>query len=190
MEELSKTSFGKYIIHTLAAGMESRLRYRLFGPQKILDGVETLTGKAVLEVGCGTGFFTLPAARLIGDQGHLTSIDVLSEAVELVFQKAQAENLENVCVIKADALNTGLDAASFDIVLLFGVIPAPMLPLSQLLPELHRLLKPQGVLAVWPPFAGWLPHSILQSGLFLLSIKRNGVLNFQRSPVNEQPHLP
>jgi hypothetical protein len=52
--------------------------------------------------------------------------------------------------------------------------------LNRLLPEMHRILKPEGTLAVWPPVPGWLPGSILKSGLFSFTSKRNGVHNFKR----------
>ena len=57
--------------------MDSRFRYRFFKPANTLMGVDNLPQHAVLEVGCGTGFFTIPAARLIGEQGCLVAIDVL-----------------------------------------------------------------------------------------------------------------
>ena len=179
-ETLVKTKTGKLFAKVLAAGMESRFRYRFFGPLNILKGADLLPGQTVLELGCGTGYFTIPAARLIGDQGHLVAMDVLSESVELVARKVQAMNLKNVRVIKGNAMDTGLDAESFHTILLFGVIPAPMLPLDRLLPELHRVLKPEGTLAVWPPVPGWLPGAVLKSGLFSLSSKRNGVHNFRQ----------
>lgn len=160
--------------------MESRFRYRFFGPAKILEGAGILPGQTVLEIGCGTGYFTLPAARLIGEKGSLVAMDILQDAVDLVTRKVQNANLTNVRVIKGDAMNTGLDSGNFDVVLLFGVIPAPMIPLSKLLPELHRLIKEEGNLAVWPPVPGWLPNSILKSRLFDLSRKQNGVYIFGR----------
>jgi ubiquinone/menaquinone biosynthesis C-methylase UbiE len=178
-ETIAKSNLGKFYIKILAAGMESRFRYRFFGPVNILKGADIHPGQIVLEVGCGTGYFTLPAARLVGEQGCLVAMDVLPEAIELVSRKVQVTNLKNVRVIKGDALGTGLDAESFDTVLLFGVIPAPMLPLNRLLPEIHRVLKANGSLAVWPPIPGWLPKSILQSGLFTFTGKRNGVHNFR-----------
>ncbi len=180
-EAIAKSAIGSLIIKALGAAMESRFRYRFFSPISILRGADNLRGHIILEIGCGTGFFTIPAARLIGDGGSLVAIDVLSASVELVSRKIQAANLKNVRVMKADALATGLDAESFDTALLFGVIPSPMLPLYQLVPEMHRVLKAEGTLAVWPPIPGWLPKSILRSGLFLYSNRRNGVYNFTRT---------
>jgi ubiquinone/menaquinone biosynthesis C-methylase UbiE len=179
-ETLVKSKTGKLFAKVLAAGMESRFRYRFFSPENILKGADLLPGQTVLEVGCGTGYFTLPAAQQIGDQGNLVAMDVLQESVELVSKKVQAADLKNVRVIKGNALETHLDAESFHTVLLFGVIPAPMLPLSGLLPELHRVLQPEGTLAVWPPIPGWLSGSILKSGLFTLASKRYSVHNFKR----------
>jgi ubiquinone/menaquinone biosynthesis C-methylase UbiE len=109
------------------------------------------------------------------------SIDIVAESVEMVSKRVQAACLQNVRVLKADALKTNLDTASFNTVPLFGVVPAPMVPLNPLLAEMHRVLRPNGNLAVWPHVPGWLPQSILRSGLFTLSSKRNGVCNFKRT---------
>jgi SAM-dependent methyltransferase len=180
LESFAESYIGAKVVRLLASAMESGFRYRFFGPDHILHGIEDLRGRAVLEVGCGTGFFTVPAARLIGDQGHLTSIDLLSQSVELVRGKVRAQKLSNVQVLKGDARHTGLATESFDTVILFGVIPAPMLPLAELLPEMHRLLKPGGSLAVWPHVPLWLPQSIVRTGLFKLKGTRHGVHSFLR----------
>ena len=161
--------------------MESRFRHWLFDPMKTLRGADIQPGQTVLEVGCGTEFFTVPAAQLIGEQGCLMATDVLSVYIERVSKKVQTADLKNVRVVKGDAMDTGLDAESIDTVLLFGVIPSPALPLNRLLPEMHRILKPEGTLAVWLfPISGWVPQSILRSGLFTYTSKRNGVYNYRR----------
>jgi demethylmenaquinone methyltransferase/2-methoxy-6-polyprenyl-1,4-benzoquinol methylase len=179
-EEFARTAVGKPIIRLMGKAMESRFRYRFFNPVKTLQGVEKLEGQAVLEIGCGTGFFTIPAARMIGDQGSLLAMDILSESVQHVSGKVQAARLNNVHVVKGDALKMNLEDNKFQTVILFGVIPAPMLSLTVLLAEVHRVLMPEGILAVWPPVPGWLPRSVLKSGLFKLLSKRNGVYNFER----------
>jgi ubiquinone/menaquinone biosynthesis C-methylase UbiE len=177
-EAFANSTIGQFFIRVMAAVMESRLRYRFFGPMPILRGADIQPGQTVLELGCGTGFFTLPAAKLIGDQGSLVAMDVLPASVEAVSKKVQTANLKNVRVVQGDALNTRLDAETMDAVLLFGVLPAPMLPLDRLLPEMRRILKPGGTMAVWPP--SWVPQSIPRSGLFAYTCKRNGVFNFRR----------
>jgi ubiquinone/menaquinone biosynthesis C-methylase UbiE len=177
-EALEKTKIGRIFIRIIAAVMESRFRYKFFGPTKILQGSGISPGMKVLEVGCGTGFFTITAGRMLGDNGYLISMDILPSSVETVAKKVQTANLKNVRVIKGDALDTRLEKESFDEIIIFGVIPAPMLPMEKLLHEMHRILKPGGVLAVWPP--SWVHHLILKSGLFTYSNKQNNVINYKR----------
>jgi demethylmenaquinone methyltransferase/2-methoxy-6-polyprenyl-1,4-benzoquinol methylase len=160
--------------------MESRLRKLLMNPARTLKGAGIQRGQIVLEVGCGTGFFTIPAAQMIGDQGRLVAMDVLLRYIDRVSDKVQAADLKNVQVVKRDALDTGLDAASIDTVLLFGVLPFPFLPLDRLLPEMHRVLKTEGTMSVWLfPISGLVPRWILKSGLFVFVAKRNGVYNYR-----------
>jgi demethylmenaquinone methyltransferase/2-methoxy-6-polyprenyl-1,4-benzoquinol methylase len=109
-------------------------------------------------------------------------MDPLSGFVDRVTEKVRDAGLRNVEVVRRDALNTGLEAASIDLVLLFGVVPYPTLPLDRLLPEMHRVLKAEGVLAVWLfPISFGVPTAILRSGLFTGLGKKNGVYTYRRS---------
>jgi demethylmenaquinone methyltransferase/2-methoxy-6-polyprenyl-1,4-benzoquinol methylase len=168
--------------------MGSRFRKWLLNPITTLQGANIKPGQTVLEVGCGTGFFTIPAAEMIGEGGKLIAMDVNSGFIEVTSKKAKNAELKNVQVIKRDALNTGLEDESIDKVLLFGVLPFPLLPLNQLLPEMHRILKPEGTIAIWlyPPYVHfYVPKSILRFGLFTNAGKQNGlwqrIHNFKRS---------
>lgn len=181
-EELGKSRFLNLLFKPAGATMESQLRHWLFDPEKTLRGADIKSGQTVLEVGCGTGFFTLPAAEMIGENGHLIAMDPLSDFVDRVMKKVRDAGLGNVEVVRRDALNTGLEAASIDLVLLFGVVPYPSLPLNRLLPEMHRVLKAEGTLAVWLfPTSFGVPTSILRSGLFTRLGKKNGVYTYRRS---------
>jgi demethylmenaquinone methyltransferase/2-methoxy-6-polyprenyl-1,4-benzoquinol methylase len=182
-EDLGNSKILNLIFKPAGMLMGSRVRSWLMNPMRTLTGAGIQPGQTVLEVGCGTGFFTIPAAALIGDHGCLVAMDPLSDYTKRVRNKVQSAGLKNVRVVKRDALDTGLDSASMDQTLLFGVIPFPFLPLNRLLPEMHRVLKPEGSLAVWlfpPRVHFWVPKSILKSGLFAFISKRNGVYNYRR----------
>lgn len=164
--------------------MGSKTRERFLNPVRTLQAANIKPGHTVLEIGCGPGFFTIPAAKLLGDQGSLIALDVSAGFIEQVTQKVKQAGLQNVRILRRDALDTGLDTASIDNTLLFGVIPFPMLPLSRLLPEMHRVLKPEGAMSVWlfPPLVHfWVPRAIVHSGLFSFLNKQNGVYNFRRA---------
>ena len=178
-ERLGSARLWNLLLWPAGRMMGSRLRARLSDPTKKLRAAHLQPGQTVLEVGCGTGFFTVPAARLIGDDGRLLAMDVMAGYLDQVAEKVRRAGLHNVQLVKRDALHTGLDAASVDVVLLFGVLPFPSLPLDRLLPEMHRVLAPQGNLAVWLfPVRGWVPRSIGGSGLFSFEDEQSGVYNF------------
>lgn len=160
--------------------MDSPLRRKLNNPVKTLEAAGVRLGQEVLEVGCGTGFFTINAAKLVGNEGCVHAIDVYPPAIEFVRGKVRDADISNVRLTNADGMDSGLPGSSFDLVLLFGVIPAPVLPLDRLLPEMHRLLKPEGALAVWTAFPWWSPTSVIRSRLFTYTGKENGVHNFQK----------
>jgi ubiquinone/menaquinone biosynthesis C-methylase UbiE len=178
-EKLGRTAFGKTFIKLMAIIMESRFRYMFFGPQKILESAGIRPGMNILEVGCGTGFFTIPAGKILGKDGTLTAMDMLPISVETVAEKVRKANLNDVVkVVKGNALDTKLENESLDEVIIFGVIPAPMLPMEKLMGEMRRILRPGGRMAVWP--TSWVHQGIVQSGYFRFVNKRNGVSNYQR----------
>jgi demethylmenaquinone methyltransferase/2-methoxy-6-polyprenyl-1,4-benzoquinol methylase len=163
--------------------MGSRLRKRLMNPVDTLRTADVQPGQAILEVGCGTGFFTIPAAEMVGEEGCIVALDASSGFLKEVSKKVKKANLKNVRIVQKDALNTGLETASIDKALLFGVIPFPLLPLDKLLPEMHRVLKPSATMSVWlfPPLVhNWVPKAIVRSNLFKQIEEKRNVYNFVR----------
>jgi ubiquinone/menaquinone biosynthesis C-methylase UbiE len=169
------------LFRMMARVMESPLRYRFFDPVTILEGAGIRSGQEVLEIGCGTGFFTIPAAKLVGDEGRVYAMDPHPLAIEEVTRRIQDARLTNVKLIKADATEAGLASGCIDLVLLFGVIPSPIIPLDRLLHEIDRLLRAEGALAVWTAIPWWSPTSLTRSGLFVCTGEKSGVHCFRRA---------
>lgn len=116
-------------------------------PHKALAAAGLRPGQVVLEVGCGPGFFTVPAARTVGDEGTVYALDISPLAIERVRQKVAQAGVHNVRTVRADAAQTGLADRSFDLIFVFG-FGHPNGNIDAIMAELHRLLKPSGILAV------------------------------------------
>lgn len=155
--------------------LDSPGRLTVNDPDAILRGAGDLTGKTVLEIGCGSGFFTLRAAGLIGKGGTLYSTDIQPLAVEMTAKKAREAGLTNVIAQREDATRSSFGDAMFDAVLLFGIVPAPFIPTKTLFAEIRRVLKPGGVCAVWTAVPLWNPHRAGKGAGFETMRKKNGV---------------
>lgn len=178
---LGDSPIARFLFRLIALVMESPLRRRFFDPVQALHAAGIRSGQVVLEVGCGTGFFTIPAAELVGEKGRVYALDPHPLAIEQVASKVRDAGLTNVRLIRADATEAGLATGSIDLALLFGVIPSPTLPLDHLLPEMFRLLRSEGALAVWTALPWWSPASLTRGGLFVYVGKRDGVHNFRNA---------
>lgn len=62
-------------------------------------------GLKVLDLGCGTGKQSLPAARIVGDDGHVTAVDISEEALEELRKQAANAGLSH----RITTLHVGLD---------------------------------------------------------------------------------
>ena len=125
---------------------DNQLRRALDDPFQQLRAAGIKKGQNVLEVGCGPGFFTVPAAELVGPDGCVFAIDIHPMAIKAVERKLSRTSLNNVKLTLVSAADTGLSTESIDLAFLFGVAHA--LPMDKVIPEMHRVLKSGGILAV------------------------------------------
>src|SRR5210317_2072975 len=100
IEDLGNSKILNLLFKPAGVLMGSKARSWLMNPIRTLQGSGIQPGQTVLEVGCGTGFFTIPAAELIGDEGCLIAMDALSDYIKQVSKKVQSADLKNVRVIK------------------------------------------------------------------------------------------
>jgi ubiquinone/menaquinone biosynthesis C-methylase UbiE len=122
--------------------------YSLFrDPYKVLNAAGLESGQKVLEVGCGPGFFTVPAAKIVGEEGSVLALDVNPLAVEHVQRKIETEGVTNAEVTLANAAQTNLPDQSFDLAFVFG-FARPIGSMEAVWAELHRLMRPAGTLSV------------------------------------------
>lgn len=114
----------------------------------VLPRVGITEGSTILDFGCGSGDYVIPAARLVGS-GTVYALDSNAEVLETVRTRCSQAGLKNVEMIQSSDLDTRLPTAWVDTILLFDVIHAVDDP-RRLLQELDRVLRPGGTVAVYP----------------------------------------
>ena len=63
---------------------------------RVMDILGVAQGKKVADIGAGSGWFTVRAARRVGDAGTVYAVDINPEAIQYIESRIQKENLHNV----------------------------------------------------------------------------------------------
>jgi ubiquinone/menaquinone biosynthesis C-methylase UbiE len=115
-------------------------------PYKLLESAGLKPNQKVLEVGCGPGFFTIPAAKIVGNEGIVYAVDVHPLAIKRVKEKIKRETIKNVKPLLVNASETELPDQSIDLAFVFGLRYIAG-GLENLISEMHRVIKPKGILS-------------------------------------------
>jgi ubiquinone/menaquinone biosynthesis C-methylase UbiE len=139
---MQKVAFG-----TITLMHDNPLHPLFKDPYKLLKAAGLKRGQKVLEVGCGPGFFTIPAARMVGEEGLVYAVDVNPYAIARVRRKILRNGIKNVSPLLANASDTGLSEKSIDLAFLVGLghIAGGQ---EKVIAEIHRILRPGGVLSL------------------------------------------
>jgi len=111
--------------------------------------------QTVLDFGCGSGVFSIASASVVGNRGKVYAFDMRPAALERLKEEANRKGLANIETILFDnsKVSTLLGSESVDVILLYDVLQE-ISDQRLLLKELHRVLKQDGVLSVFPMHLG------------------------------------
>lgn len=123
--------------------------------ENILKYIGIKRGQNVLDFGCGSGNYTIPAGKVVGEHALVYALDEDKEALDQLMSKAKSIGLKNITRLDTSGKSRiGLDNESIDVVLLYDVLHYYYFPQEEdrrrLLYEVYRVLKPNGLLSVYP----------------------------------------
>lgn len=116
-------------------------------PEATLRAAGLTTGQTVVDLGCGPGYFTLPAAALVGPRGKVYGVDLQPEMVEACRARAAAARARWVEVVRSTETEVPLPDGIADVVLISVVLHETNDRVA-FLREARRLLKPGGEIAL------------------------------------------
>jgi ubiquinone/menaquinone biosynthesis C-methylase UbiE len=112
-------------------------------PEDILANIGVKAGITFMDIGCGNGFFTLPAAHLAGPGGQIYGLDTNSQAIEEIKTKAAADSLHNITLRNGKAEDIILCESCADIVF-FGIVLHDFQDAAKVLKNARKMLKGDG----------------------------------------------
>jgi SAM-dependent methyltransferase len=124
--------------------------------KRLLEILAPSPGQRVLEVGPGTGYYSIEVAPKLGD-GTLVVFDIQQEMLDHVVREADKRGIRNIEATLGDAQALPYDDDSFDaayLVTVLGEIPDQ----DAALRELARVVRPGGPLVVGELFGD--PHMV------------------------------
>jgi protein-L-isoaspartate O-methyltransferase len=114
---------------------------------RLREILEAKPGERILEVGPGTGYYTLDVAEWVKPDGEVDILDLQQEMLDHTMRHAGELGLANVNPTRSDATSMPYEDATYDgayLVTVLGEIPDQ----DAAIRELARVLKPGGRLVV------------------------------------------
>src|SRR5262249_4405891 len=66
---------------------------------RVMDILRIAPGKGVADIGAGSGWFTVRAARRVGPSGRVYAVDINPDAIRYIDRRAHSQSLTNVKTI-------------------------------------------------------------------------------------------
>jgi ubiquinone/menaquinone biosynthesis C-methylase UbiE len=118
-------------------------------PDKILSPYIS-AGMTVLDIGPGMGFFTIPAARMVGDSGRVIAVDLQEKMLKSLVKRAEKAGVAKRIVTKLCEPDSLGVSDPIDLCLAFNVVHE-VPDASALFSEIKAILKPTGRLLLAEP---------------------------------------
>jgi predicted methyltransferase len=126
---------------------EDPKRDKRLQPDRIMDILGIKEGSSVADIGAGSGWFTVRAARRVGNSGVVYAEDINGEYLKYIDARAKRESLPNIRTILGKDYDPLLPAKSIDAVLLLKTYHEVAQPI-RLLKRVRESIRPDGLLGI------------------------------------------
>jgi ubiquinone/menaquinone biosynthesis C-methylase UbiE len=101
----------------------------------------------VIEVGCGSGAYTLFVSEAVGKKGKVFALDIQEKMLGMLKRKIKKNKVKNIEMLHASAYKIPLKSNSIDLAYMITVLQE-IPDKEKALKEIKRILKPKGLISV------------------------------------------
>jgi FkbM family methyltransferase len=129
--------------HFGAGWLERPEREKEEHTSKLLPPLKIKAGDAVVDMGAGSGYYTVRLAELVGKEGKVFAVDIQPEMIAILDKRLKAQKIRNVELIKGSETDPKLAPGSVDLVLMVDVYHEFTHP-HEMTSAMVKALKPRG----------------------------------------------
>ena len=134
----------------IGRGLDSNIRRLLQSPSLLVQRSGIKSGMNVLEIGCGSGAFTVYTARAVGKTGRVYALDIqpgMLKQLQRKLSRPENSDVANIVPFTGNAYRVPFDDDSLDLVYMVTVLQE-IPDRKRVLTEAGRALKSGGILAI------------------------------------------
>ena len=143
--------------------------------ERLYQALVPRPGERILEIGPGTGLFSVPVAQLLEPEGRLDVFDIQQAMLDHTLRVAAEQNVSNIVATRGDARRLPYDENTFDAAFMMTAL-GEISNQEAALGELRRVLRANGRLVVGEFLFDW--HAV-PLGVLKRRAKRQG-FSFER----------
>ncbi len=127
--------------------LDNPKRRQMMPPSLILEKLGLSKDDDMADIGCGIGYFTLPAARMIHPENKVYALDIMNEMLDEVKARYEKEKINNITLMQTLEYDLKLEDEKVSFALLVNVLHE-VDDKPRMLKEIQRILKNNGRIAL------------------------------------------
>jgi ubiquinone/menaquinone biosynthesis C-methylase UbiE len=127
--------------------LDNEKRREMLPPEQTLINLDLHEGDIMADIGCGIGYFTIPASKIVGKSGKIFAIDISPEMLQDVGIKINENNISNVEIILTEENDLKLKDNAVTFAFISNVLHEAD-EKENFLKEVKRIISPDGKIAI------------------------------------------
>ena len=127
--------------------LDNEKRRELLPPELTLINLHLQEGDIMADIGCGIGYFSIPASKIVGKTGKIFAMDISPEMLQDVEIKIKENNISNIEIILTDENDLKLEDNKVTFAFISNVLHEAE-EKENFLNEVKRIIAPNGKVAI------------------------------------------